>query len=73
MCGHHVSAGRALRRSHGRDPSSSSPRRQDGTGMGPQVARSIIGSHGGRMWAIGSHGRGATFHLSLPFAISGHD
>ncbi|MBZ9866406.1 PAS domain-containing protein [Mesorhizobium sp. CA15] len=39
-----------------------------GTGMGLRVARSIIEAHGGRMWAVGSHGNGATFHFSLPAA-----
>jgi PAS domain S-box-containing protein len=40
-----------------------------GTGMGLRISRSIIESHGGRLWAVDAPERGATFHLSLPAAI----
>jgi signal transduction histidine kinase len=43
-----------------------------GTGMGLRISRKIIESHGGRLWAVGSPGHGATFHFSLPAATPGH-
>ncbi|MBV8630493.1 MAG: PAS domain-containing protein, partial [Silvibacterium sp.] len=38
----------------------------NGTGMGLAISRSIIESHGGRLWAAASNGRGAIFHFTLP-------
>jgi PAS domain S-box-containing protein len=44
-----------------------------GTGMGLRISRSIIESHGGRLWAADNSPRGASFCFTLPAKAETHE
>jgi C4-dicarboxylate-specific signal transduction histidine kinase len=44
-----------------------------GTGMGLRISRSIVESHGGRLWATDNFPRGASFYITLPIRIEARE
>jgi two-component system, LuxR family, sensor kinase FixL len=45
--------------------------KENGMGIGLAISRTIVGAHGGRIWAENNPERGATFLIALPVAENG--
>jgi signal transduction histidine kinase len=46
--------------------------KSQGTGLGLAITRSIVESHGGRVWATANVPKGATFQFALPVRRAAH-
>jgi signal transduction histidine kinase len=46
--------------------------KDNGIGMGLPISRSIIESHGGRLWVADTSQRGTTFQFTFPAAVAPH-
>jgi two-component system sensor kinase FixL len=47
--------------------------KREGLGMGLSICRSIIETHGGRLWAENNPDLGATFYFTVPVAAAAMD
>jgi signal transduction histidine kinase len=47
--------------------------KSDGMGLGLSISRTIIESHGGRLWFAPGTGRGATFQFEIPTTFTAKD
>jgi PAS domain S-box-containing protein len=45
-------------------------RRIPGTGLGLSIAKSLVEMQGGRIWCESEFGKGATFHFTVPVAVT---